>query len=131
MSLSDIFNNTNNITLFEELINEKAGNNIEKKTNLIYELCGLVLSHSIQECYDMIKEDRTGWCSDIFKDDIEEERVEMEFIENPFESVDSIMECKCGSKRVLSFSRQVRSCDEGSTIFAKCLDCKRTWIEGG
>ena len=131
MSLSDIFNSKNNITLFESLINEKAGNNIEKRNNIIYDLCGLVLQHSIQECYDMIKEDRIGWESDIFKDNIEEERIEMEFIDNPFENVDSVLECKCGSKRVLSFSKQTRSCDEGETIFGKCLDCKRTWCEGG
>lgn len=131
MSLSDIFNNTNNITLFEELIKEKSGNNIEKKVNMIYDLCGLVLNHSIQECYDIIKEDRTGWCSDIFKDDIEEERIEMEFIDHPFESVDSIMECKCGSKRVLSFAKQTRGLDEGTTVFCKCLECKKSWVESG
>ena len=73
----------------------------------------------IMNNYDMIKEDRIGWESDIFKDNIEEERIEMEFIDNPFENVDSVLECKCGSKRVLSFSKQTRSCDEGETIFGK------------
>ena len=129
--LTDIFKNTNNITLFEELINEKSGNNMTKKIELIYELCGLITQYNIQECYDIIKEDRVEWKLDIFKDDIEEEQVEMDFIDHPFESVDSILECKCGSKKVLSFAKQTRSCDEGTTVFAKCLDCKRKWIESG
>ena len=131
MSLSDIFSNSNNIMLFEELITEKSGNDIERKTNIIYELCGLAIHYTVQECYDMIKEDRIMWNLDIFKDDIEEERVEMDFVDHPFESVDSIMECNCGSKRVLSFSRQTRSSDEGATIFLKCMECKRSWVESG
>lgn len=131
MSVSDIFKNTNNITLFEELINEKSGNNMVKKTELIYELCGLITQYNVQECYDIIKQDRVGWKLDIFKDDVEEEQIEMDFIDNPFECVDSILECKCGSKKVLSFAKQCKSGDEGTNVFGKCLECKRTWVESG
>jgi len=54
-----------------------------------------------------------GWDLDIFEEERKEEEIETNFIDCPFETVDSIMECKCGSKRVSSVSRQVRSCDEG------------------
>ena len=129
--LSDIFKNVNNISLFEELINEKAGNNMTKKIDLIYELCGLITQYNVQECYDIIKEDKVGWKLNIFKDDVEEEQIEMDFIDHPFESVDSIMECKCGSKRVLTFNKQTRGGDEGTDVFCKCLECKRKWKESG
>ncbi len=53
------------------------------------------------------------------------------FLINPFEVEDGVLECNCGSKRVFSYSKQVRSCDEGTSVFANCMECKASWVHSG
>ena len=41
------------------------------------------------------------------------------------------VKCKnCGSENVNSYSKQVRSGDEATTVFYTCLDCKNKWRVG-
>lgn len=66
---------------------------------------------------------------DAFKEAVAEIERENEFLENPFVVVEGGIECsKCGSKRVYSFQKQTRSCDEPSTTFNTCVNCKSKWI---
>jgi DNA-directed RNA polymerase subunit M/transcription elongation factor TFIIS len=53
------------------------------------------------------------------------------FIENPFEVEEGVLQCRCGSKKVFSYCRQVKSSDEGTTSFAQCMKCGKKWTEGG
>ena len=126
--LEDIFENSNNVTLFEKLIYSKYN---ATYYDTIYQLCGLVQQYSVKECYELLNEERINWSLDMFKEDVEEERIELEFIETPFETSDSIMECRCGSKKVLTFSKQIRSSDEGTAVFCKCIKCGKKWVESG
>ena len=34
---------------------------------------------------------------------------------------------KCGSNNVLSIAKQVRSADEGTSVFNQCRDCHNKW----
>lgn len=62
---------------------------------------------------------------DLYKT-IEEE--ENEFITNPMVVDDGVFECpKCGSKRTISWGKQIRSGDEGTSVFAKCIQCNNNW----
>jgi DNA-directed RNA polymerase subunit M/transcription elongation factor TFIIS/DNA-directed RNA polymerase subunit H (RpoH/RPB5) len=55
-----------------------------------------------------------------------------DFIETPFELEEGMIECnRCGSKKVYTYSKQVRSGDEGYTTFAECINCKLKWTTGG
>lgn len=54
-----------------------------------------------------------------------------DFIENPFEIAEGVIQCNCGSRRVFTFSKQVRSGDEGYTTFAECMACKSKWSYKG
>ena len=56
-----------------------------------------------------------------------EEEEQDDFIVNPFQIEEGIVECRCGSKRVYSYSKQCRSGDEGVTSFHQCLKCKAKW----
>jgi DNA-directed RNA polymerase subunit M/transcription elongation factor TFIIS len=61
------------------------------------------------------------------------EKVEEEnkFIENPVVDIaEGIIQCgKCKSKRTFSYQKQVRSSDEGFTLFVNCVDCNSSWVE--
>jgi DNA-directed RNA polymerase subunit M/transcription elongation factor TFIIS len=54
-----------------------------------------------------------------------------DFIENPFEIEEGVIECRCGSKRVFSFSKQTRSADEPMTTYAECVQCGSKWTYSG
>lgn len=54
-----------------------------------------------------------------------------QFIIQPFEIVEGIAVCNCGSKRVYSYSKQTRSGDESCTTFNECLKCKAKWVYSG
>ena len=36
---------------------------------------------------------------------------------------------RCGGKDILSIAKQVRSCDEGTSVFNKCNHCHNKWID--
>tara|TARA_Y100001958_G_C21218063_1_gene543418 strand:+ start:145 stop:465 length:321 start_codon:yes stop_codon:yes gene_type:complete len=43
------------------------------------------------------------------------------------EVADSVVQCRCGSRKVLERSVQTRSADEGATSFYHCTTCNRNW----
>ena len=56
------------------------------------------------------------------------EQEENEFITNPMVVDEGIFECpKCSSKRTISWGKQIRSGDEGTSVFAKCIECNYNW----
>jgi DNA-directed RNA polymerase subunit M/transcription elongation factor TFIIS len=78
-----------------------------------------------------IKGGKMGWkheCYDRVTYKIEEQD---EFITNPFEVCEGVLECKCGSKRVFSYQRQQRGSDEPMTTFAQCMKCSKRWTYSG
>ena len=78
-----------------------------------------------------IKNEKLDWKSDYLKDYIFEEDEQDNFIVNPFEVEDGVLECKCGSKRVYSYAKQTRGGDEMTTTFAECMQCKKKWVYSG
>lgn len=86
-----------------------------------------------------IKTDKVGWEHEIFKGVKSRLEEQDNFIENPFEVAEGVFEChkilksgkKCGSKRVFSYTKQVRSADEPESIFATCCACGAKWTYSG
>lgn len=83
------------------------------------------------ELLNNIKKKKIGWNHSCF----EEIRIALQeqddFVMNPFEIVEGALECRCGSKRVFSYSKQVRSADEPMSTFAQCMVCKSKWTYSG
>ena len=50
-----------------------------------------------------------------------------EFLIKPFELEEGVLLCKCGSKRVFSYTKQIRASDECITTFATCAKCGSRW----
>ena len=38
---------------------------------------------------------------------------------------------KCGGTKTYSYAKQVRSCDEGMSVFVTCVMCKNKWMHSG
>ena len=61
--------------------------------------------------------------------DVEEMRM---YIQKPFEVEEGVLLCtKCNSKRVFSYQKQTRGCDESSTTYAQCMKCNKKWSYSG
>jgi DNA-directed RNA polymerase subunit M/transcription elongation factor TFIIS len=85
--------------------------------------------HRLNPLLKTIKEKKIGYKSDYFKDVRDTLDEQQNFIENPFEVDEGVLECsKCGSKKTFSFSKQTRGGDEGTTVFAQCTNCGKKWI---
>ena len=106
----------------------------------IYETIGDISSGSkLGTILAKIKEAKVDWDHDTYAEWQEIMREQDDFIENPFEVAEGVLECnnilksgkKCGSKRVFSYTKQVRSCDEGCTTFATCCKCGAKWQHRG
>ncbi len=68
------------------------------------------------------------WQDSSFEQFLKIEKEEDNFLESPLEVAEGAIKCKCGSERVFSFSKQTRSGDESTSVFALCSSCKSKWV---
>ena len=56
----------------------------------------------------------------------------MEQLEKPRQAFsNSLYTCfKCGSNNVFSVAKQVRSANEGTSVFNECRNCRNKWRDG-
>jgi DNA-directed RNA polymerase subunit M/transcription elongation factor TFIIS len=82
-----------------------------------------------QELVAMIDADKFGWNSDFYEEDRETQMDDIKFSTCPGELVDGVEQCRrCKSWQVFMFQLQTRGADEGMTTFARCANCKSSWI---
>ncbi len=146
-ALSTVLKQQQNIRIIEKHIYEmsckegKINEDIEQiyKLNIFQTIGDIMNGKKLKELIENIKNGNLGWRHPAFKqmqNMIEEQN---DFIENPFEVEEGVLECKardkngivCGSKRVFSYQRQVRSADEPMTTFASCCQCGTKWQYSG
>ena len=135
IALSKVLDNENNISLFEQYIYDNAlkkeSDNFEciYKMNLYQTVIDIMDKQKLKTLAQNIKENKIGWNHPVFEE-LNQKRIEQDnFIENPFEVAEGVITCKCGSKRVFSYSKQVRGGDEATSTFAQCIACKAKWVQ--
>jgi DNA-directed RNA polymerase subunit M/transcription elongation factor TFIIS len=146
-ALSTVLKQQQNIRIIEKHIYEmsckegKINEDIEQiyKLNIFQTIGDIMKGQKLKELIENIKNGNLGWSHPAFKhmqNMIDEQN---DFIENPFAVEEGVLECKardkngivCGSKRVFSYQRQVRSADEPMTTFASCCQCGTKWQYSG
>jgi DNA-directed RNA polymerase subunit M/transcription elongation factor TFIIS len=130
--LRRVLNKEQNINVIEKNIYEICGGDDEEDEELYKKILYQVL-HDINQGIKLpdilkdLKKHKILWKHSSLDKYIKEEDEQDEFITNPFQVEEGIVECRCGSKRVYSYSKQTRSGDEGITSFHQCLKCKSKW----
>jgi DNA-directed RNA polymerase subunit M/transcription elongation factor TFIIS len=138
--LSHVIEKEQNIKIMEKCIYEKSNKNPEKYNDILYQTIGDLLNKKkLSDVLSSIKSNKTGWNHCDFQEFQDQLNEQDDFIENPFEVAEGVLECKkvlkngkvCGSKRVFSYSKQTRSADEPMTTFATCCACGTKWTYSG
>ena len=127
--LSLKINNQKNKNIFLKYINQYIINMSHQDiTMLLYSILLDIDKLPLKEVLNNIKTCKYNWDNQYF-DDIKSNIKEQDnFIVCPFEVDEGVLECtKCGSKKTFSYSKQTRSGDESTTVFATCVMCKSSW----
>jgi len=85
--------------------------------------CSFKLHDSLQN----IKKKKIGWNHSNFEALEQKQKEYDDFLVNPPQVEEGVIECKCGSKKTFSFSKQTRRADESATVFDRCSDCGKTF----
>lgn len=112
----------------EECIHIKSGDQDEYRLIIQEVICnsrGGYSDESIMEDVDKGRYLHNGRECDEYRGKIDEHD---RFLVKPFEVDEGVLECgKCNSNRTISYTKQTRSGDESTTVFATCYDCNNSW----
>ena len=118
----------------EQQVYLKSQDDKDRYNIIMYQIVGDILSKKIDinTIIENIKNNNIEWDHHEFKEWADRIAEQNDFIQNPFEVEEGVFQCKaCGSRRVYSYTRQDRSCDEGTSVYAQCVACKTKWRERG
>ncbi len=131
--LSHLLKSDKNINTLLRLIGKNSSN--DKQYNMIlFQIVQDLMSRrkNVTQVGQDLKQRKYGWNHDSFEKIAGDFHEVNQFIKNPMEIEEGIFECrKCGSRKVFSYSKQTRGCDESSTTFAECSNCKAKWTYSG
>lgn len=135
-ALGTVLNIPGNIKIIEKHIHEVSSdegqtNEFDYKRNLYQIIGDIMVKKKLEDLLKNIKQKRIGWNHRSFDFARAQMDEQDDFIENPFEVVEGVIDCKCGSKRVFSYSKQSRSADEPMTTYAQCVQCNAKWQYSG
>jgi len=121
-----------NIRILENKIFEISDENESVYKQIIFQLIVDIRNgKKLKELLEDLNQRKVHWKHQSLNEYVDEEVEQDNFIIQPFEIVEGITQCKCGSKRVYSFTKQTRGGDESSTTFNECLNCKSKWSYSG
>lgn len=129
--LGTVIKSQKNVVILDRYIYENTDSNDEYVV-LLYETIGEIIKRGsskkvLTEIIHDIQLRKFRWEHPMF-DHIRKELEEEGHIDDDFEIEDGVLECfRCESKKTISYQRQTRSADEGSTTFARCVECGHHW----
>jgi len=121
------------IKLFEKYIYKYIQENKFSKYDyfeIIYNVCGDVLAKkSLKKIFNELKLGKFAFDTFEFDEIRKDQKEQDDFVENPFEVSEGVLECKCGSNKTISYPLQTRSGDEKTSIYVCCVKCGKKWVE--
>ena len=124
-----LLNNKKNINIFENVIYKLSDKDPDKYMNITMEVCNDIENKkSLRKILSKLKKGKVLFQRDEFIDIKNLLDEQDEFIVNPFEIEEGVLQCnKCDSKKTFSYTLQTRSSDEATTVFACCAQCGAKW----
>jgi DNA-directed RNA polymerase subunit M/transcription elongation factor TFIIS len=130
-ALATVLSNDNNIKILDKYIYQQSMDDESYKRIIFQTIGDIINKDTLSDILSRIKNGNTGWTHPVFADVKKQIDEQDDFIKHPFEVEEGVIECKCGSKRVFSYSKQVRSADEPMSTFAHCVKCNKKWTYSG
>ena len=117
-----------NVQILEKNIHENCENDDDYMNNIM-EVCLKIKKRiKLKDILQNIKNKQLGWNDDSFRHCREKQEEEINYITNPFEVEEGIIDCSCGSSRTISYAKQTRGSDEATSVIVTCIECKKTWM---
>jgi DNA-directed RNA polymerase subunit M/transcription elongation factor TFIIS len=130
-ALETVLSNEKNITILDNHIFLQSTDEVSYRRILFQTIGDIINKVKLNDILKHIKNGEVGWVHPMFADAMKQMAEQDDFIKHPFEVEEGVIECKCGSKRVFSYSKQVRSADEPMSTFAHCVKCNKKWTYSG
>lgn len=124
---------SSNVQVLEKNIHDNYGESLADYNNCIFDVIQAIAEGmSLKVIQGLVKSNELSEKNSIYQDLLQKQKEEDDFINNPYQVVEGVLTCgKCGSKRTISFNKQNRSGDEPTAVFAKCVNCKASWVYSG
>lgn len=114
----------------ENIIFEKSNGNFCTYNNIVYEILYKIYCQesSISDISDELLNNKFLLNEIHFEKYKKLQKEKDDFLDKPIDVDESVVECgKCKSKKTYSYSKQVRSSDEGFSVFSFCFNCQNRW----
>jgi DNA-directed RNA polymerase subunit M/transcription elongation factor TFIIS len=127
--IGEYLSNRNNITILESRIFE-ASRTSDVYTKNLYSCVGYLTQGWVKEYNEDIKAKLCGFALNAYHNYAEEERETDKYLTEEVSVEEGALVCpKCHSLKTFSYTKQVRSSDEGTSVFARCYNCAHKWRE--
>lgn len=131
-ALSTVLKIEKNVEVLERNTFEKYGPTKDDYSRAIMQIIGDVLKgEKLGDILKGIKSVSYGWDHVQYQEALSRLEEQDDFIVNPFQVEEGVLQCNCGSRKVFSFSKQTRSADEPMTTYAECVACNSKWTYSG
>lgn len=127
--IGEYLSNARNISLLESRIFD-ASSAPETYTRNLYSCVGYLTQGWVKEYNEDIKAKLCGFALNAYHTHAEDERETDRYLTEDVSVAEGALICpKCRSLKTFSYTKQVRSADEGTSVFARCYNCAHKWRE--
>lgn len=119
-----------NVEILEARISMLAAPAPDTYMKLVYDCVGYVSQGWITEFHDDAKRGLVGFALGAYGEHARAESETDAFLVSEIEVEEGALACpRCKSGKTFSYTKQVRSADEGTSVFARCYGCQHKWRE--